>query len=393
MTFSQKKFCAPLISLFLILQSAAGQMTAPASLGPPDSSSLQPSNPSFLQPSNPSFLHSLSVAFRVHYGTFMDRQPKLQYIEDAHTFLGEFDIMAQTTGTKPWQQPANFPLVGMAFLYGQSGANVYVGHVAAILPFVDFHLLNGREMTTNLRLAFGPAWVQRTFDPHTDYQNIVIGSHLNACVNVMLSVDWRLFPRTALNLGFSYTHISNGSFRLPNLGLNVPALTVGFRYDLFPEQRRQSRTLAPIKKKINYYFSSFVAAKQSLPLESAVYLVNIFTLEALKDLSRSSRFGGGINMTLDRANSREVPNSLTFAWDRSQSHWQASIFAAYEYVIGDLSFPLQVGYYFYNKYPVNSIYQNIGIKYRFAPHWAAAFALKAHLGNGDFFQWGLAYKL
>jgi len=365
---SQKEFCAFLSFFLLTLQSALAQTA------------------------DSTFFHSLSVGWRVHYGTLTGDEAKLQYVEDRHTFLGEVDIMSQTTGSRSWQEPSNFPRIGLALIYGQSGASVYVGHLAAILPFIDFHLYSSREAVTNLRIGVGPAWVQKTFNAETNYQNLVIGSHLNACLSIMLTEEIRLFPRGWLDLGFSFTHISNGSFTLPNLGLNTPALTAGLRYGLFPEQKRRQRPMAPAKKKINYYFYSFVAGKQSLPLESAVYLVNVFNLEAMKDFSRTGRFGGGINMTLDRANSIEVPNSRVFAWDRSLSHWQAAIYGQYEYVVGDLSFPLQVGYYLYNKYPINSIYQTYGVKYRFAPRWTAAFALKAHLGNGDFIQWGLGYK-
>jgi hypothetical protein len=318
--------------------------------------------------------------------------PKLQYVRDGHTRMVELDVMAQTTGKRSWQQTAHYPQAGLAFLYGESGASVYIGHIAAVLPVISFPLYEAGGITLNGRMGVGPAWVQKVFNAGTNYENFVIGSHLNACINLMLSSEIRLLPRASLDLGVSFTHISNGGIALPNLGLNVPALTAGLRYDLFPRQTRIKRTLAPVKKKTSLYLYSFVAGKQSLPLKSAVYLVNVFNLEALRDLSRTSRLGGGINMTLDRAGSREVPYSPTFVFDRSQSHWQASVYAVYEYVVDKLSFPLQAGYYLYNKYPVNSIYQNIGVKYRFAAHWSAGFALKAHLGNGDFLQWGLGYK-
>jgi hypothetical protein len=371
MTRSQKAFCVAITVLLMIHRPVLGQ-----------TSRLDDS----------SFLHSLSVAVRIHYGAFMDQQAKLQYVEDGRPFLGEIDLLSQTTGKRPWQQLSGYPQFGLAFLYGKSGANVYIGHLAALLPFVDFHLLHGRIATTNLRLAVGPAWVEKEFNPETDYQNLVIGSHLNACIELMLSTDIRLFPRTALDLGLSFVHVSNGGFKLPNLGLNIPSLTAGLRYDLFQEQRRRNRPLPPAKKKVHYSLYSFVAGKQSIALESAVYLVNIFNLEALKDLSATSRLGGGINMTLDRANAHEIYGSPTYAWNRGPSHWQAALYVAYEYVLGDLSFPLQVGYYLYNNYLVNSIYQAVGVKYKFAEHWSTGFALKAHLGNGDFLQWGLGYK-
>lgn len=339
-----------------------------------------------------SLLHSLSFGIQAHYGSFIANEPKLQSVQDGHTFLGEFDITSQTSGRRAWQQAAGYPEIGLAFLYGQSGASEYIGHLAAILPFMNFPLYKTGVFTANLRLAVGPAWVQKIFNPETNYENLVIGSHLNACLNILFSSRIRILPHTDLELGLSFTHISNGSFKLPNLGLNIPALSAGIRYELFPFRRPHLAPLPPIKKKIHYYFYSFVAGKESLPLESAVYLVNVFNLEALKDFSRTGRIGGGVNMTLDRAQSVEVPYSQIFAFDRSKSQWQASVYVAYEYVIGNLSLPLQVGYYLYNNYPVQSFYETAGVKYKFAAHWSAGFALKAHLGNGDFFQWGLGYQ-
>ena len=226
--------------------------------------------------------------------------------------------MSRTIGTRSWQQLANYPKIGLALLYGQSGAALYIGHVAAILPFVNFQLYETGGITANLRMAVGPGWVPRRSSTQKQITRTwSSASHLNACLNLVLSTEMRLLPHTYLDLGFSFTHLSNGSFTLPNLGLNIPAMTVGLRYDLFPEQKRLRQSLPPLKKKINYYLYSFVAGKQSLPLESAVYLVNIFNAEVLKDFARNGRFGGGINMTLDRANSVQVPYSPTFAFDRS----------------------------------------------------------------------------
>ncbi|HEY4061214.1 MAG TPA: acyloxyacyl hydrolase [Puia sp.] len=378
MTLAACKFIVRLSLCVTMLSTARAQGPSNGSSPPADTDS--------------SFLHSLSIGIRGHFGTFMANLPKLQYVQDGYTMLGELDIVSQTNGRKSWQQSTNYPELGIGFLYGQSGASVYIGHIAAILPFINFHLFEKGPVSLNWRMGVGPAWIQKAFNPKTDYQNFVIGSHLNACINLLLSTEIRLLPRTSLDLGFSFTHISNGSMALPNLGLNTPALSAGFRYDLYPRQKRIRHTLPPIKKKTNFYLYSFVAAKQSLPLESATYLVNVFAVEALHDISRTSRLGGGINMTLDRANNRQIPNSPEFAFDRSKSHWQASLYAAYEYVVGNLSFPLQVGYYLYNNYPVNSIYEYMGVKYSFALHWSAGFALKAHLGNGDFLQWGLGYK-
>jgi hypothetical protein len=195
--------------------------------------------------------------------------------------------------------------------------------------------------------------------------------------------------------------------------LNPTALSAGIVVDLHGPLHPQSRDRLPrvpplrdpdqqtelpspelpVNKKWGYYIYSFVAAKEAFPLESPVALVNVLNLEAMKDFSHTGRWGGGINLTYDRALSNEVANSGTFVFDHSKSQLEASIYAAYEYVVGRISFPFQLGYYLYNNYPVNALYEMVGVKYRVTPHWILGMALKAHLGNGDFIQWGLGYKI
>lgn len=356
---------------------------------------------------------TLSVSLRANYG-FIDPNPaKLAYVLDSRPWLAELDISGQTTGKRSWQKWNGYPQFGAALLYGNSGSRQYIGSVTGLVPYISLMLFNRTAVYARLRLGVGAAWVQKVFNPETNYGNFVISTHLNVCANALATVGIRVLPQTSLELGVSFFHISNGSVKLPNLGLNPTALSAGIVVDLHGPLHPQSRDRLPrvpplrdpdqqtelpppelpVNKKWGYYIYSFVAAKEAFPLESPVALVNVLNLEAMKDFSHTGRWGGGINLTYDRALSNEVANSGTFVFDHSKSQLEASIYAAYEYVVGRISFPFQLGYYLYNNYPVNALYEMVGVKYRVTPHWILGMALKAHLGNGDFIQWGLGYKI
>jgi hypothetical protein len=341
---------------------------------------------------------TLSVSWRANYG-FIDPSPaKLAYVLDSRPWLAEFDLISQTTGKRSWQKWNGYPQFGAAFLYGNSGSKQYIGSVTGLVPYISLVLFSRAAIYARLRLGVGAAWVQKVFNPETNYGNFVISTHLNVCANALATVGMRVLPRTSLELGVSFFHISNGSVRLPNLGLNPTALSAGIVVDLHGPQPSLSKDQPlqpdlPLNKKWGYYIYSFVAAKEAFPLESPVALVNVLNLEAMKDFSHTGRWGGGINLTYDRALSNEVANSVTFAFDHSKSQLEVGVYAAYEYVVGPISFPFQLGYYLYNNYPVNAFYEMIGVKYRITARWILGMALKAHLGNGDFIQWGLGYKI
>src|SRR5450631_1125424 len=264
-----------------------------------------------------------------YYGSFIANDPRLQYVQDGRTVLGEISIASQTSGKKEWQRASGNPEIGLAFLYGRSGSSQYIGSLSSLVPFINFHLYRTGIFAVNFRLGAGATWVQKIFNPETDYKNLVIGTHLNACINLVLASRIQILPRTGLDLGVSFTHISNGGIRVPNLGLNIPSLMAGIRYSLTrpggaqkirdEEGPSAAASAAAPDKKIHYYVYAFVAGKESYPIESAIYLVNVFSVEAMKNFSPTGRLGAGINFTYDRAQTKEVLTRTVYSFTSSQS--------------------------------------------------------------------------
>ena len=344
------------------------------------------------QDSTDRFNQTLSVGFRGHYGFIDPNLPDLAYVLDSRPFLAEFTLSSQTIGKKQWQEINGYPELGVSFLYGNSGSKEYIGHVSAIVPFIEFFPYRSSRFYAGIRVGMGAAWVEKIFNPQTNYKNLIIGSHLNFCVNLMASLGVLLFPRTHLDFGISLAHISNGSVKLPNYGLNPVSLSLGITYDLHPPLKMIRNTIPPFKKSWGYYLYAFAAFKEAAPLESPVYLVNVFNLEVMKDFSYTGRFGGGISLTYDRSLTTEVYNSPTFAWNGSKLKLEVAPYLSYEYVAGNLSFPIQLGCYIYNNYMTSSFFEKVGVRYRITNHLIFGGAVKAHLGHGDFIEWGLGYK-
>lgn len=341
---------------------------------------------------SPSILKSLSVSATVHYGFYFWSNVKTDYTINSRPGLAEVDINSQTTGAKIWQQLNGYPVIGLGILFGKSGGDQYIGNIGGLVPFINFTLYKRHRLTLNGKFGIGAGWVQKPFNAQTNYKDLVIGSHLNACINLQVLSGIKIEKRTYLHIGFSLVHFSNGNFKLPNLGLNIPALSAGLEYK-FDGQPGLSKTIVPpVRKKWYYSLFTFAALKQTHPLESPLQLVNLASFEMMKNFSNTGRYGLGINLTYDRALSNEIYNSPVFAFDQSKLKLEASIYGAYEYVIGNLSFPMQLGVYVYNNYKISDVYESVGIRYRLASQWTAAVQLKTHLGNADFVQWGAGYK-
>jgi hypothetical protein len=344
------------------------------------------------QDSTVRFKQTLSIGIWGHYGFIDPNLPDLAYVLDSRPFLGEVAVSSQTIGKKIWQQINGYPELGVSFLYGNSGSREYIGHIAAVVPFIEFFPYKSSRFYAGIRVGMGAAWVEKIFDPQTNYKNLIIGSHLNFCVNLKASLGILVLPRTYLDFGISLAHISNGSVKLPNYGLNPVSLSLGIKYDLHPSLKMIHNTIPPLKKSWGYYIYLFAAFKEAAPLESPVYLVNVLNMEVMKDFAYTGRFGGGISFTYDRSLTTEVYNSPIFAWDGSKLKLEVAPYLSYEYVAGNLSFPIQLGVYVYNNYMTSSFFEKVGIRYRITEHWIFGGAVKAYLGHGDFIEWGLGYK-
>src|SRR5450432_320115 len=343
------------------------------------------------QDSPQDFTHRLSIGIMGHYGFIDPSISTLAYVMYSHPELLELSVSTQTIGGQSWQQNNNFPEVGLAFLYGNSGSPKYLGHMTALIPFIKFYAFRSSRFYMGFRVGMGGAWVEKIFNKETNSKNLIIGSNMNFCANLMVSVGTKILPRSYLDAGFSLTHLSNGSMKLPNYGLNPISISAGIKYDLHPPLKMIKSPLPLLNKKWNYYIYAFAAFKESPPIESPVYLVNIINAEVMKDFSYTDRIGAGINFTYDRSLVTQDLNSPGYHFDNSKLRLEVGLYLAYEYVAGNLSFPLQVGVYVYNNYLESTVYETVGIKYRIAEHWVIGGAVKAYLGKGDFIQWGIGY--
>lgn len=328
------------------------------------------------------------LGFQSHYGTFLTQSPKAAYIRDSYTFYNELYYQQQTDGQKPWHAANRFPQWGMAVFYGGTGSRRYMGNMAAVFPFINIPLVKKKSFTSKLRAGMGLGWVQKPYDKANNHKNVLIGSHLNGYMGFLWQNEIKVTGRLYVNAGFSFSHLSNGGSTLPNLGLNMPAATVGLRYGS-AEKMSNEKTPRFQKTKLQYALYASGGVKQAPWVESSRYLVNTFSAEGSKQFGYSNFAGGGVIVYYDR--SLEVHPAGIPSLKRKGNFLQAGVFALYEHRFGNLSVPLQLGAYVYNKDLSPQLFQNLGLRYRVAKHWSAQVILKTHMGQADHIHAGVGF--
>lgn len=87
------------------------------------------------------------------------------------------------------------------------------------------------RLASNLSLDyewnFGASFGWKPRDEVDNAFNQVVGSKINAYLNLGILVDWRFAPQWNLTAGIDLTHFSNGNTHYPNAGVNPVGVRVG----------------------------------------------------------------------------------------------------------------------------------------------------------------------
>ncbi len=98
--------------------------------------------------------------------------------------------------------------------------SLYLFQTAPIVNFND-------RLSLDYEWNFGPSMGWKPSDGHTASSNLIVGSRMNAYINLGLGVNWKLTPDYSLVAGFDLTHFSDGNTSFPNPGVNLLGLRVG----------------------------------------------------------------------------------------------------------------------------------------------------------------------
>ena len=100
-------------------------------------------------------------------------------------------------------------------------------------PLAVYAFQTSRIMSITPRLSFdyewnfGASFGWKKYDEETNPWNRVVGSKINAYINLGFMLNWQLAPNTNLRAGIDVTHYSNGNTHYPNSGVNTIGASVG----------------------------------------------------------------------------------------------------------------------------------------------------------------------
>ena len=313
---------------------------------------------------------------------------------EAHTLDFELIVSKATFGDKTWQQVHAYPRLGLAINYINLGKPEITGNVLAIIPHLQWHLIGQNASVLGIRFGAGIGYFNSTFDPLHNYRDKAISTPINVCLQLNAIYTQKINKYLELNSGLGVTHFSNGSWKLPNAGFNIPAIFIGGNYILHQNETLVHQSAEELAVKKPYYFYAYSSISFETQGFNGENHYTIYSLSACvgKQLARRSKVGIGFDVFYDPTIVTDSAGAITSA-KHPTDNLQAGIKIEHELVIGNLGLITNWGVYILH--PANEygpFYQILGVKYNLNPNFFVGTFLKTHYFTADFIQLALGYS-
>jgi hypothetical protein len=223
----------------------------------------------------------------------------------------------QTTGEAIWEQWYNYPIYGIGF-YGVDFFNEdELGQPSAIYGFFNGFFKRWERWRFGYEIGFGLTYNWKPFDHDANPHNIAIGSYNTVYIDAGLTLKYLISKRFDLDLGFSFTHFSNGATAVPNFGINLLAPRLGLTYQFQAERPVYIVSEIPDYESEYEWLLSLGLGSKQVEFDTAQtglssrylgvsYGLVVLTSTWLKQFSYSSKAGLGLDLSYDGSTNAQI---------------------------------------------------------------------------------------
>jgi hypothetical protein len=334
--------------------------------------------------------HTWGLEVRQKAGFLVAHRGTMAHLPQRIGYPTEIVWYRKPAGNRKWHDAYRLPEHGATLFHGSVGNDSILGKFTGVYGFVQVPII---RPTSSFRLDWqfgtGLGYTPKIYDPIKNPKNIAIGSHVNGMMCLGLYSKYYFGPNK-IALGLDITHFSNGSFGVPNLGINMFYLSMGYARSLGKMKINQRVfPLADKYKQWNMGATGVLTMKETYndnPKKYPVFGINIHA-------RRFFRPKAGMEISLDLISKQAIkayfPEIPKTQWEM----FQMGIFAAYLLPLDHFHFVFGMGAYVKDKFkPEDPLYHKIGCRYLFNNGLIAQWVLKTHFGRADYLEAGIGYS-
>jgi hypothetical protein len=376
---------------------------------------------SFAQEEKNDFRDGLLFQPNVHFGKMVKNFPAFPEVDRAYFY--ELNVMRQTFGRKAWNKWYGYPEQGVSFIYGELGNKDVLGQSFSIMPYFAFHLLDHEKWDLEFKLGQGLTYFNNPYNAISNPDNLVVGSKFTSVFFAGLSIERKLTDHFGLKVGGSILHNSNGHITLPNVGVNVPLITVGVSIFPFGEPEiidadaevpeNWENDAWKINVRLGWGIQEFGSFDR--PTDGPIYPVYTASIYTSKIYSNISNLFLGMHFNYYVGHYDYIINQQLFQEKERARSFNAMVFVGHEHLLGHIGLDVQLGFNVYKPFQ-KALFESqfgelstsqklkvvngnkIGLHYylfkpRERKEWNcfASWMLKTNLTQADFVEFSLGY--
>lgn len=301
------------------------------------------------------------------FGRIIPHNRKFTAKVTGYTQSGELSFYYQTLGEKAWQRKLHYPELGGSFVFVYNADQKTFGNVYMLLAVTKFWIVRSRYIDFYVRVGTGLAFAPRHFNLISNPENVAIGSTLNSADQIRLGLDFKPDPHLQITLGVGFTHYSNAAAQKPNLGVNVPAMTIGVRY--FPKVSKDlkyNRSEIPKPGKKNEVMIKLGFAYSEMSTSGGPkYPHYIGTVNYARYTSISNKVLGGFCAEFSQGEHDFARLQMDGKYNPTLTALKFSFFAGDEIIMGRVGLFFMAGGYVFNPTKDTPVYAKLGLNYYF----------------------------
>ena len=334
---------------------------------------------------------NLYIAAAYHKGLLIPEYDFMTYMAKDYTQAVHISFYKQLTGNKDWQIAYNNPKIGFSVYYSTLSNDAVFGRSLAVYPFIRFQIFSYRKWQNYFQAGAGLNYVNKHFDLQDNYQNIAVGSSLNAYINFSLGLQYQLSDKYVLDFGIDFNHLSNASLQEPNVGLNFVNLFTGFNYLIGNRTAIKHQELPDYKKNNRILLSYSAGLKHTRSFQGYHYLVQSLSFVYKRNMDYRWALGLGVDAFYD--SSVIVEEKSKNQPYHTIDNFKTGLNFNQELILGDFSFSLAEGIYvgLLDTYKKEYIYHKLEVRYFLNQHFFLKIYLKSHWNILDYMEWGGGY--
>ncbi len=334
------------------------------------------------------------LSVNTHYGFVTAHNENMLYLIHGHAPGAEVNIFKTTSGKKQWQRAYNNPEIGISAFYIYLSNPSQLGFGMSVNPYVNFPLIKKKRFALKFKAAVSVGYLSKKFDRINNFKNGAVGSHLNGFVNLRLNAHYNLTDNYRLEYGLGLFHFSNGAFKVPNLGINIPTVNLGLAYQLSDNKPTiiSSDTSISHSSKSKFEIVCYAGGFKAEVHPPIGNKYAAFTVSTSIDFVKTQkhRFILGAELGYNGGNIKRLDDNVVV--NKKSELLQGGVKLGYALRVGSLELPLEFGYYIHTLVKRNGDYfHRIGLRYYCSNNLVVNFTLKTHWAVADYLECGIGY--